>query len=501
MLHHGLRQRAIARPDSLAVKRDSVEYSYGGLDALANRTARELLDRVGPGDSVIGILSPDPAEQLTVMFAVWKAGKTVVILDPSDPEARLQHIAKDAGADLLVAGEGWHPLASRLSANIMVPAPDPRCPGAAEVDTPRDPDHPALILYTSGSTGRPKGIVRTHANILVEVRHDSELYNVRESDRVSLIMPLHFGYGLKTSLMALLRGAALISYDVSTQGLAPFADWFYREKITLLNPPLSYFRTFLNTLTDDIDAGACRCVVLGGERLFKNDVEKFRRAFPRDCRLIYTYGATESGNIAAHVIQHDTPVSDPVPVGSPVQYVDVRVVDENGSDAPPGEAGEILVIGSNLPPGYWKNPALTRRKYRTLPGDAGERMCLTGDIGTIGEDGLLYLHGREDTQLKVQGYRVDLAELDTMLNSIEGVSHAVAIADDTGAGEKQLVAFVTLSGEPALDLATLRKAVAARLPRYMLPDEMVVVEEMPFTSRGKVDKQALVSMVNRPSTT
>lgn len=175
-------------------------------------------------------------------------------------------------------------------------------------------------------------------------------------------------------------------------------------------------------------------------------------------------------------------------------YVTVRIIDRHGHDRPVGETGEIAVVGSNLPPGYWKDPDLTKTKYRILPGGDHQRMCLTGDMGSVDADGLLYLQGRKDAQLKIRGYRVDLGEIDAVLNSIEGVALAVVIEAESETWGKRLTAFVSFSGEPALNPKALRRKAAARLPGYMVPEKILVVDEIPFTSRGKVDKKALVSM-------
>lgn len=307
MLHHGLQYRASVSPGSLALKLGTVEYSYGQLNSIANCAARELLDRIGQRDSLIAILSPDPALQLAVTFAVWKAGMTALILDPNEPQKRLKQIIDDSGANLLVTDKALSGSASRLSGDPMIFELSRSDPDADDVDVARDPQHAAVLVYTSGSTGRPKGVIRTHGNFLVEVRHDTAFSGIDDTDRVSLMLPLNFGFGLKCSLRALLSGSALCSYDPLTEGLVPFADWLCKDEITVLIPPVSYFRTFLGTVTSGVEPRACKCVILSGESFYKADVDNFRRVFGSSCKLVRSYGSTETGTVACFDIARQRP--------------------------------------------------------------------------------------------------------------------------------------------------------------------------------------------------
>jgi acyl-coenzyme A synthetase/AMP-(fatty) acid ligase len=241
-------------------------------------------------------------------------------------------------------------------------------------------------------------------------------------------------------------------------------------------------------------------VVVNGERLFKRDIHTFRRVFPKSCKLLYSYGATECGNISRHVIQEDTPVEDPIPVGRPPGDKELRffrMKREAYVELSAGEAGEIAVIGSNLSSSYWSDPEMTGRKYRPLPGDDGKRMYMTGDFGRIGKDGLLYLYNRNDRQLKIHGYRVDLSEIEAVLNNDEHVTHAVVVTAEDNSREPRLIAYVALSGdsgEQEVLLGRVKKAATTRLPSYMLPHQYVAIDVMPTTHRGKVDQQALTAM-------
>jgi acyl-coenzyme A synthetase/AMP-(fatty) acid ligase len=310
------------------------------------------------------------------------------------------------------------------------------------------------------------------------------------------MMPLNFSAGLKYALTALLNGVMQISFNTLIKGIAPFSEWLDNEGITILIPPVGFFRRFLDTIQNDAAFPACKCVILN-DKIYTRDVEKFRRVFGPDCDLIYVFGSTETGGIARYRIDDTTLISDPIPVGSPVDDIEVRIVNAQGQRRPNGRTGEVVVVGSYLPPGYWKDPSLTEQKYKNVPGDVlGEepkRMYLTGDTGAIGEDGLLYLYGRKDNQVKIRGYRVDLSEIESVLNNIRGVAHAVVTASENSIGEKELNAYVSLSGQETLNTTMLREIFVTKLPDYMLPN-IVIIDEMPTNSPGKVDRQELTTI-------
>lgn len=493
MLHHGLQHQALIRPDFPAIRQESSSYTFGQLNDQANRVAHELLNRAGPGTALIGILLPHPAHQLIAAAGIWKAGMTALILDNNDPEDRLKQILDYAGVDLIVTTTESDELASGLTQDVLIIEPDGCNAMPTNCDMAYDPDLPAVIVYTSGSMGQPKGVIRTHRDILHDVRGEAEFLGITEADRMSLMMPLNFSLGLKYALTALLNGVTLFSFSALIRGIAPFSAWLENEGITILIPPLGFFRRFADTTQNDSGFPVCRFVILSGDKIYKCDVDKFRRKFDPGCNFICVYGSTETGLITRYRIDGTTPVSDPIPVGRAVGDIELRVVDAQGESKPNGRRGEIVVVGPSLPPGYWKNPSLTAQKFKELPGEEPRRMYFTGDTGTIGEDGLLYLYGRNDNQLKIRGYRVDLSEIESVLNNIRGVAHAVVLTSENSSGEKKLNAYASLSGQESLNATTLRQIAATKLPEYMLPN-VVIIDEMPTNARGKVDRQELTTI-------
>lgn len=488
MLPEFVRHHAQTRPDAPAIKQGATVYTYGRLDRLAGQAAHQLLERVGPPPALVGLLSTDPAVQLILAFGAWKAGMTIVMLDPREPVQRLKQVLTDAEADAVVTSRDSIHLSPALERQCILMEFGDHRPASFDPVRPTIPDGPAAIVYTSGSMGQPKGVVRTHTHLFRQAQAECQRYAMTSMDRISLMFPLNFGLGLKNALTALLDGATLCPFNPVTEGLTPFHGWLQDEEITILLPPVGFLRSFLNRAEVENPIHSCRHVCLT-DKMFKRDVDNFWRFFAGPCTLAHVYGSSETGDIARYCIERSTRVTDPIPVGYPVEGVELKILDENGIEQPAGAIGEIAVIGRDLPTGYWQDPEATARRYRDLPGPGGSRMCLTGDLGTI-TDGLLYLHGRKDDQFKVRGYRVDLSEIETALNSLQGVAGAVVKVSEDIAGEKKLTAYVNLSGGTHQTVRTLRKAVADRLPGFMVP-AIVILDEIPTTTRGKVDRQAL----------
>jgi acyl-coenzyme A synthetase/AMP-(fatty) acid ligase len=501
LLHHRLEELAQIRPDSIALTRNATHYTFAEFDGLANHVARLLIGGTTSREAPIAVWSREPALQLILTFGIWKAGFAALVLDVRDKEPRLRWILDHAGVDAVVADTASAQEASLAGSATPVFRIDIRDTATTAPERELAPDAPALIIYTSGSEGQPKGVIRTHRGMLDVCRKTATRLEGDSTDRVAQLNPLNFSSGMKQALTAVLSGSRLCFYDVLSQGLGPLYDWFRREGITIIPSPIAFFRRVLQHAPDSDSLASCRCVVLGGERLFKRDVETFRRVFPDGCVLIYTYGSTECGGIAVHVIRDDTRVTDPVPVGAPEDGKEIRILSHGFRELRLKEVGLIAVLGSELPPGYWKDPQATEQRYRPSPDGDGRRMCITGDVGRIDEDGLLYLYRRSDKQLKVDGYRIDLSEIETALNSDENVAHAVVMTTEDEAGQSKVIAYVTLSSDSDDQQALtreLRRATATKLPAYMMPDQFIVLDVIPTTLRGKIDRQALSALPLSP---
>lgn len=496
-LQSRLEQLARNQPESTVLVRHATSCTCSSLDAHANHVGRELIRTSVQPRSVIAVWSADPVIQVMLTFGVWKAGLTAVILDVRDSKPRLRWMLESAGIDAVITEEESAREPSELTSTVPVLSIDPNGSAVTVPEADFAPDAPALITFTSGSEGRPQGVVKTHEELLRECRYHGSELGLNSTDRIVQLCPLNFFAGLKHALTTVLGGSPLYFYDVDSQGLAPFCDWSRQEGITVIPCTVAFLRRLLRHAPDPDSFARCRCVMVGGEKLYRRDIDAFRRVFPESCKLICVYGATECGAVAQHVISEDTPVADPVPAGAPAEGKEVRFFKMKRHrgyvEQPAGETGEIAVVDSSLTPGYWKGSGTNELKYRSSPEGDGKRMYMTGDFGRLGEDGLLYLHGRNDRQVKIRGYRVDLSEVEFALNHDENVAHAVVMTTEDNSRELRLVAYVALTGDSGDQQAALGKienTAATNLPAYMVPDEFIVLDAMPKAHPGKGDARA-----------
>lgn len=486
-------------PDNIAVKTDRFALTYEALNKAANQIARAIVAQRGVSQEPILLLFEHDAPVIVALFGALKAGKIYVALDPALPNDRFEYILRDTQAGLILTNTQNMALASSLAQNsskvINIDKIDPTL-SADNIELPISPHAPAAIFYTSGSTGKPKGVVKTHLNRIVM---EGANKRIAPNDRQSLLYSCSFGVSSANIFSALLNGARLCPYDVKNLGVTRLAGWLRHEGITRFHPPVAFFRQFLDTLSDEQQFPTVRHISLGSQAIYRRDVERMWRHFPADCTLVHTYALTETGAIAQLVIKKDTKISGNVaPVGYVVKGKEVLILDELGRRLGYDEVGEIAVKGSNFSAGYWRKTDLTGDKFLPDPEGGDKLIYLTGDLGRMRPDGCLEHRGRKDFQVKVRGYRIELAEIEIALHSLDAVKEAVVIAQDH-AGDKRLVAYWVPAVKPLPAVSQLHHALAQTLPDYMLPSIFVALDKLPLTANGKINRQALPNpTITRP---
>ncbi len=487
-------QQVQRHPDRPAVRTGTVVLSYRELNQLANRIARAVLDAGPEGERVVLLFDQGPGV-VAAALGVLKAGKTYVPLDPALPASRAADMLEDAQASVVVAGGRHVDLARRLAAerdHHVVDADAVAHLSGENVGRSADPSAPAYMLYTSGSTGRPKGVLQTHRNLLHFVRSYTNSFGITAEDRIAWVHSMAFSASNMNVYPALLNGATLCPYDVKTRGVGGLAERLMEEQVTICQCVPTVFRHFLAGLSGDEHFPDMRVWELGGEPLFRADVDQFRRHFPATTVLANRLAFTEASFAAQYVIDPETvPASGPVPVGRPGDGVRISLVGEDGAPVAPGEVGEIVLSSHHLSPGYWRRPDLTAAAFGLDPDEAGRRIYRTGDLGRIRPDGLLEYFGRKDFRVKVRGYTIEVAEIEAELVAHDGVAEAVVVAKEDRTGDKRLIAYVVPADSGLPGDAALREHLANRLPDYMVPAAFVRLESLPVTSTGKVDRRAL----------
>jgi amino acid adenylation domain-containing protein len=487
------KEQADKYPNNIAVKTRRDQLTYSELNRSANRLAQAIGQRSYNNNPVALLLAHD-APAIIAILGVLKAGKCFVPIDLSLPRARIQYILDDSEATLVVANSealllaqdvlgGSRSLLNLDQLDTSVSVEDPLTPGAA--------DNVSCILYTSGSTGLPKGVLHTHRNELHNAMHHTNSLCLSEQDRLTLFGSYSTGQGIQDIHCALMNGATLCPWKLKSDGFTGLSDWLIQERITIYHSAATIFRHFIRNLSGREEFSDLRIVRLGSEHVTWKDVEAYKRHFSKDCVFVNALSSSETKTIRQHVINKDTQTFGIVPVGYPVEDMDVFVVDENGRQLGPNQTGEIVVRSGYISPGYWKKPDLTSAAFLPNSGDPDMRIFRTGEWGRIASDGCLEHFGRKDAQIKIRGYRIETYETESALLKHPAVDQVIVLSRENPFGDKFLVAYIVADPAFSPTVGMLRRFLERRIPNYMVPSAFVFLQSLPFTPNGKVDRTAL----------
>ena len=444
-LHELIAEQAKRTPRAPAVVFEQKTLTYDELDRRANALAHRLVAHgVGP-DVTVGLKVERSLELIVGILGILKAGGAYVPIDPSFPPERVAFITEDSGARL-VLDKAWD--WEQESAH----------PPAAAVK----PEHLAYVIYTSGSTGKPKGVGVEHRNIVNYVHGVIERLRLEPGMSYATVSTIAADLGNTVIFPSLVTGGCLhVIAQERTENGALLAEYFEREKIDVLKIVPSHFAAL-----DPERVMPRKRLILGGEASRLDWIERLRMLAP-SCEIYNHYGPTETtvGVLTYHVKDIPITASGTLPLGKPLPNVQVELVD-----------GEICIGGAQVAREYLNRPELTAEKF------AGG-VYRTGDLGRQLADGSLEFCGRKDHQVKVHGYRVELGEIEAALRAYQGVREAVVLLRD---GE--LAAFVAPAGT---DPRALKEHLKSRLPQYMVPSSIAVLDKLPLNANGKIDRQAL----------
>jgi amino acid adenylation domain-containing protein len=479
--------------DKLAVRTKKYEWTYEQLNRATNHIARTLLTVCGPGEGRVGLLFEHDAPMIAVMLGALKAGKTYVPLDPTYPPERLRYIVADSQPGAILTNSGNQALAERLVEDTCPLIVIDHLGLTAPIDNIKlsiSADTPAYILYTSGSTGQPKGVMQNHRNVLHHIRVYTNNLQLGPEDKLTLLSSYGFDAAVMDIYSALLNGAALYPVSLKDEGIVGLGRWLTEQAITIYHSTPTVYRYFINSLAEDERFLAIRCVVLGGEEVFKRDVELYKKHFSPECIFVNGLGPTESTVSLQYFINQEMELSrNSVPVGYPVEGTEILLLDGAGEETE--VYGEIGLRSPHLALGYWGQPALTQKSF--LPDSAGgnSRIYRTGDMGRFRPDGVLEFAGRKDSQVKIRGFRIELGEIEAALGTHQAVRESVVLARENERSEKYLVAYVVPNQGVSLTVNELRHFLGEKLPGYMVPSAFVVLASLPRTAHGKLDRRAL----------
>lgn len=465
---------------------------YAAVSDLSARLSGRLLAGPAHAGAPVVALAPSHMESSVALAAALRAQRPYVVLDAALPEARLSAVIEALGNGTLLAGAETAVLADALRRpNFDVVRSHTGVQDALPiVDALHDPQALAWITFTSGSTGQPKGVMHTFANVHHFVLRAAESLRLVEDDRVAVSFAPSSFAGFVYPLAVLQGGATLYFVEPDKYPLPDLLRWLREERITVLGLVPTLFRRLARLMPNAGGLPDLRYLRLTGETVTVADVDLFRQLCPPECVLAVGYSATETAGITqAFFTRESAPRSGRVPVGFPHEGLEISLLGPTGREMPAGEPGEIVVSGAFLSTGYWKRPDLTETAFSQQPD--GLRRYHTGDLGILCHDGALEHIGRVDSQVQIGGRRVELSEIEVALRALAGISEAAVQDVRRSNGDVLLVAYAAVDGAPNLDSNSVREALARTLPAYMLPARIILVEALPLTRTGKIDREAL----------
>ena len=478
----------LAGPEKVALEGDGPALTYGQLAARSDAIAAGLATRgIGRGARV-GLYANRSAEAVAAMLGVLKAGAAYVPFDTSYPANLLRYLYEDSAPALVLVQESllqdeaavrfWHSDALGMGAASEAASGARAAPAAA--------DDPAYVMYTSGSTGRPKGVVVPHRAVLRLVL-GNDFAALGPEQIILQLAPLSFDASTFEVWGALLNGARLAVVADPYPSCEDIGAAIARHRASTLWLTAGLFHLMVDHNLEGL--APLQQLLAGGDVLSPTHVVRALRGLP-DCRLINGYGPTENTTFSCcYSIPRDYAGDAPVPIGRAIRQTEALVLDEALRPVAAGEPGELCLAGAGLALGYWNRPELTARAFVTQPA-SGTRMYRTGDRVRCRADGNLEFLGRLDRQVKINGKRVELEEIEARIRATGLVQDAAVVCAAASDGaQRHVAAFVTAAAP--LDLATLRQTLREELPDYMMPAAITQLPALPLSPSGKIDRARL----------
>ncbi|MBD3919135.1 amino acid adenylation domain-containing protein [Paenibacillus sp. PR3] len=509
-IHQWLEERATGMPDQTAVVLGSEQMTYGELNGKANQLARTLRANGVQPDHPVAIMMERSFEMLIGIFGILKAGGAYVPIDPHFPEERIRYILDDTGTKLLLSQSY---LMERLAfSGLWLDLKDPEVyhHDSSNLKPLAGPTHLAYVIYTSGSTGKPKGVMLEHTAVVNRIHWMQKQYPLGPQDVILQKTAFTFDvsvwelfwWSYAGSSVCLLQPreekdpqkivAAIAEHNVTTMHFVPSMLHLFLDYVERQSESDKAEGTSDGRLSDSLKS--LRHVFASGEALPARQVERFYQFFYPDlaAKLINLYGPTEAAIDVTCFECQPSEVLETVPIGKPIDNIQLYIVDAFMKLQPVGVPGELCIAGVGLARGYMNRPDLTSEKFVDNPFQPGERMYRTGDLARWLPDGCIEYMGRLDHQVKLRGFRIELGEIETALLSCEDVAEAVVLVKGSAGEDQQLCAYLVTKHE--VNVNDIRMHLKKKLPDYMIPSFYIQLDNMPLTSNGKVDRKALMQL-------
>ena len=493
--------QAAKTPDKTALVFNEETITYKQLDEKTNQLAHYLLELGTQPDDLIAICLDRSPKMIIGILGILKAGAAYVPLDPSYPQARIDHVIEDTAARIVltssrnVEGSAFSPdqlfenyqdltivrINEETTIDLYLKTP---------VEVALTPENLAYLIYTSGSTGYPKGVEIEHRAIVNEISYLFQFFGLGENERVLQSGNFVFDLSVEQIFTSLLHGGTLVLIDKETlldnQLLENIIE---DQEITHLHATPSLLQTISVK-----SYSALKVVISGGEACSMD----LARAWSQHVRFYNMYGPTEASIISTGFLFNEATNPDALlrmPIGKPVGNFKLYVLDKNFNPVPMGVIGELYVGGKGLARGYRNRPELTAEKFIASPFETSERLYRTGDQVRWLEDGNLEFHGRIDNQVKVNGQRIEIGGVESRIRQLEVIKDAVVIALEDQNAKKYLCGFIVLAEEEKQSVQVIKNLLAQEIPGYMVPRIIKTLDLIPMTTNGKADKKGLMAMI------
>jgi len=489
-------------PARIALEGADGSLSYDELEQRSNQVAHAIARAgVRPGD-VVAVCCAPSADVVVGILGILKCGAAYLPIDHKTPADRIRFCLVDARVSALVTQDGLSPRVPFDGPRIVMddPAAEWRHGPRTSLGIAPGIDDLAYVLYTSGSTGRPKGVKISHRSLATFLYAARSRYGVTATDRVLQFASIAFDVSVEEFFMTLTLGATLvIRRDPALASVERFLADVAEHGVTVLDVPTAFWHQLVSTLARRrVSLPSCvRIVIIGGERVLPERLREWADVVSGDVRLLQGYGPTETTvvvTIADLSRASDMPLrGGQVSIGRPVPGTRVYVVDGYGQLVPPGVIGEALIGGECVSAGYMNRADIDARTFLPDPFEPGGRVFRTGDRLRWWPDGELTFHGRVDEQVKIRGFRVEPAEVESALAEHPNVRACAVVVEPDPSGSSRLAAFVEPHVNATIPREGLRRHLAERLPAFMIPWRFTILQALPMTVTGKVDRLRLAS--------
>ena len=511
-IHQLFEEQVERTPNDVAVVFEEQQLTYNELNRRANQLAHYLQSLGVKPDELVGICVERSLEMIVGLLGILKAGGAYVPLDPEYPIERLSFMLEDSQVKVLVTqaklvesipehqaqliclDTEWEKIAQNIPSNP---------------ESGVKPDNLTYIIYTSGSTGKPKGVLVNHANVVRLFAATDSWYHFNSNDVWTLFHSYAFDFSVWEMWGALLYGGRLVVVPyLITRSPEAFYQLLCQEKVTILNQTPTAFRQLIQaeeslkgsfplsrgdrSSTTDNDL-SLRLVIFGGEALEINSLQPWFNRHGDQCpQLVNMYGITET---TVHVTYRPLSMTDldstASVIGCPIPDLQVYLLDQYLQLVPVGVPGEMYVGGAGVTKGYLNRPELTTERFIPSPFENSNKLYKTGDLARYLPKGELEYLGRIDNQVKIRGFRIELGEIEALLASHPQIWETVVIVRDDTTGDKRLVAYIVPQSEKTITINEIRQFLKAKLPSYMVPNAFVILDALPLTANGKIDRRAL----------